>query len=931
MATTKILKNTFVSTVQLASPPIRTKKFDVIKDAGILEYNPYLNYGDISSMILTPTNKGKAANIYEFAGFDIFHTPKVIERIFSVKLNLTTSASGNSYGHLIKTYDYKSSGWFETSITWYHAHINNDANIGDLISEDVVLPYQRKISIDITDYFVEQMKQSKNKIDLYLTSDDKEPTNSISITARENKINIPQLVVQYYDQPLASVTRIVNGLNKFSSAVVIPDMYNPRPEDPGFYLSSNEFNVDSTMKRIYLPEKDSSVSNQFRISAYSPMKLDFFDKIGNTLHTIDTDTDVDLDTIQKYMAEENIGGSTSTGDIDNNSLIIHIAVPDVFSEDQKFLVPVFSAASVTFYGRDNIVKYKMSKTQALNINKIPNYYKSDGVISSTSDLDIAGNVVNTHGRVFEDVNNNAIFAASGDVVKDIGDEEKGFNKFSVSSGAFAYRVISINDKVLYNGDDFGTLAKYSTIIKDSSDRPVGFSKFVDNRVKEIDSDGDVGTLSEPNTFHAWNHIYGKYNPNYPDNMPELSGNTFKVWKGSAFKFNFFDSEDAKLKDAENNEVSDVMEVDDIEKYSKDANTKVILSTGDIPPMDTPMREETEDGTLGKLTGNGLFDVYARVQQFTDKNRIVVYSTEGLADLPSTKNDNNFFKVQARIQKDTDNTFNVSNDRRPCFYIGTKDNLVKNPEPYKYMDASGIERTYNYPFYPFREGVDSIYGDTDNSMNIHARVQEDTDNTFTVERPIDDLDINSKFFVVKGEIEPEDIDGNTFRMMWKAPFDEVEGNQFRVRAKYKRTFPSQTKKVNKFYVVRGEVPPEDIDGNTFVVPYKTDPKDPNMNVDENKVFVHALYKKDFGINQFGAAIQTQPVDIEDNEFGAAKKIAFWYFNPDEDKVHKFVVPYKLNVEPIDDNKFNVNIRINLDGNRFRVPFKEAIYPTYGFIM
>ena len=98
-----------------------------------------------------------------------------------------------------------------------------------------------------------------------------------------------------------------------------------------------------------------------------------------------------------------------------------------------------------------------------------------------------------------------------------------------------------------------------------------------------------------------------------------------------------------------------------------------------------------------------------------------------------------------------------------------------------------------------------------------------------------------------------------------------------------------------------------------------------------MFIHALSITDSDkTSEFKIAVPTNYFVDGINQFDAANKIAFWYFNPSDNRVHSFIVPHPVNVDPIDDNKFNVNIRVDISDNKFRVPFKEKTR-SYAFIM
>lgn len=939
MSATKTVTNSYLSQVELIAPPIRTKYFKAIKDSGLSKSNAWMNFGDIGSMALASDFDGNNASVIDFTGFKEFNNESLRSRIFDVKLVI--GLYGNNYAHKLDTYEFTDHDWFEYSITWFYAHARDDAFIGDLISEDVTLPKSKKVEIDITDYFVKQMIKKQNDLGFYITSD-MTSENALYGKTKESG-TAPTIIVRYYDIPHAGkgITFPPGNttFNKFGAAVQIPD-----PDDEttwkDFEIDKNAFFIDSTQSNYFLPDtsKDPNAAlNQFRVSAFSAMKVDFIDKDGNTSRTINTDEDIDIDTIPKLTSDKDTYGSISTGDIIKNRFIVHLGIPDNVI-DGSFIVSVFSAANVKFFNKAKELAHKMiADEDEFDIGNLPNYYAETDTDSTESDLDINDSQFDVHASVRGDIDGNEFYIVKGSVETDLGTVDKP-NQFTVSSGVFDYTVYSNNNTIYYKGMDPTELVKYATIKYDANNRMIGFDsyKFEPGAfVKGIDSDGDVGKLLNPNQFDVYNTIYGEYNPAYkdyeknklsktidydPKGMPEISNNKFNVWKGSAFKYNFFDKDDAKIKDTANVEISDVIEVEDINKYSADANTSTILSTGDIPAFKTPQRDSD-----GNLTGNGAFNVIPLKRAEIDKNRMFIVEGEFAEKFPKEDYDNNVFDVHAKVNiPDVACSFNCDNDRRRRFFIG---------KPFTDTEKETLAFTtrvhsFGMPL-PFAVGID-FEVDTTDDYSFTAKAQSNTDIDGNKFNASINKDIDSKFFIVKGDT-PKDIDDNKFQPKWSVPIDDIDGNQFDVHALMKRTAPIANNKFYKFFVATGDVI-TDIDGSKFqpMYPARTD-KEPQIEVDGNQFAVAVLIpdpknprpsdpKFFVDDNQFGIAVIDKPHDIDGNTLALAFKVQYWYGHPlDDDFTHVFRVPFVAPPVDLNDNKFLAlaKSQTDLSNNKFRI--------------
>ena len=403
-------------------------------------------------------------------------------------------------------------------------------------------------------------------------------------------------------------------------------------------------------------------------------------------------------------------------------------------------------------------------------------------------------------------------------------------------------------------------------------------------------------------------------------MPEISNNKFNVWKGSAFKYNFFDKDDVKIKDTANVEISDVIEVEDINKYSADANTSTILSTGDIPAFKTPQRDSD-----GNLTGNGAFNVIPLNRAEIDKNRMFIVEGEFAEKFPKEDYDNNVFDVHAKVSiPDVACSFNCDNDRRRRFFIG---------KPFTDTEKETLAFTtrvhsFGMPL-AYAMGLDFEVDTTDDySFDVKAQSNTDIDgNKFNASI---NKDIDSKFFIVKGDT-PKDIDDNKFQPKWSVPIDDIDGNQFDVHALMKRTAPIVNNKFYKFFVATGDVI-TDIDGSKFqpMHPARTD-KEPQIEVDGNQFAVAVLIpdpknprpsdpKFFVDDNQFGIAVIDKPHDIDGNTLALAFKVQYWYGHPlDDDFTHVFRVPFVAPPVDLNDNKFLTLAKLqkNVDNDKFKI--------------
>ena len=198
--------NSMIGKVSFIEPPIKTLRFEPIKDSMIIESQPYLDYGQYNVLQVAPDTTGKAAALFGFSGINLSSIQ--LAHIKSAKLILHTSDPSNT-NVSAKLHTITDNNWTENGVTWKSAPTYTQYPIMEATATAGVISY------DITKYLTNLGCLSDgSQFGFRVDSDSTTASNNpLSVNSRESTDHNsrPIIEVQYYKYEALPVMVSVAG------------------------------------------------------------------------------------------------------------------------------------------------------------------------------------------------------------------------------------------------------------------------------------------------------------------------------------------------------------------------------------------------------------------------------------------------------------------------------------------------------------------------------------------------------------------------------------------------------------------------------------------------------------------------------------------------------------------------------------------------
>ena len=198
--------NSMIGKVSFIEPPIKTLRFEPIKDSMVIESQPYLDYGQYNALQVAPDTTGKAAALFGFSGINL--STDQLAHIKSAKLILHTSDPSIT-NVSAKLHTITDNNWTENGVTWKSAPTYTQYPIMEATATAGVISY------DITKYLTNLGCLSDgSQFGFRVDSDSTTASNNpLSVNSRESTDHNsrPIIEVQYYKYEALPVMVSVAG------------------------------------------------------------------------------------------------------------------------------------------------------------------------------------------------------------------------------------------------------------------------------------------------------------------------------------------------------------------------------------------------------------------------------------------------------------------------------------------------------------------------------------------------------------------------------------------------------------------------------------------------------------------------------------------------------------------------------------------------
>jgi hypothetical protein len=187
--------NKFEGNVQIILPPVKKITYPPIKDAMLMQSQPFVNYGESSSMQICPSSDGQYAAVFGFSPLAI--SSDIWSNIVAIKFILQVDGY-NPDSNTVNLYELNGNSWTETGVSWANA-----PTIGALIASKDIEANGHTIEYDITEYMMQFGNDPTRKFSFYLKGENQIDDFPLMIASRENGTtrSRPVIEISYYNYP----------------------------------------------------------------------------------------------------------------------------------------------------------------------------------------------------------------------------------------------------------------------------------------------------------------------------------------------------------------------------------------------------------------------------------------------------------------------------------------------------------------------------------------------------------------------------------------------------------------------------------------------------------------------------------------------------------------------------------------------------------
>jgi hypothetical protein len=187
--------NKFEGNVQIILPPVKKITYPPIKDAMLMQSQPFVNYGESSSMQICPSSDGQYAAVFGFSPLSI--SSDVWSNIVAIKFKFQVDGY-NPDANTVNLYELNGNSWTETGVSWANAPA-----VGALIASKDIEANEHTIEYDITDYVMQFGNDPTKKFSFYLKGETQIDDFPLMIASRENRTtrSRPVIEISYYNYP----------------------------------------------------------------------------------------------------------------------------------------------------------------------------------------------------------------------------------------------------------------------------------------------------------------------------------------------------------------------------------------------------------------------------------------------------------------------------------------------------------------------------------------------------------------------------------------------------------------------------------------------------------------------------------------------------------------------------------------------------------
>ena len=399
--------NKFTSTIDLASPPIKTVKFFPIKDSVIYDNEEWANYGASTLLQASDDLENKAKAIFDFRGLLENTSPKMFGSNFiDAKLVLYTSGYRKT-DKTLNVYQYNDDNWYEPFVCWANA-----PEEGNLITSQVVKKSDSKTTIDVSAEFLNRINADEDNIGFCLLSKNPADKNPLYFKSKEST-NTPVLILRYYDIPGALNVKKLDGEVIVKALVGHTTWYTKTSQfSNGSFLDKNIIKTtydkpSMEINGLVSVDKMSVDGAEINGTVYVPKFLAFTNTQDN--RTDEVGTEIKELTVDYHNEEAlDLYNSESTGDLINGNVTVAKDIGSRAMINGEVNVWKGSAFEFSFFDVSNELLY-----QGVEINDILRTSKLSTVrkIHSQGDLvsgDVTAEVLYTDSPLNRNIINGSV-------------------------------------------------------------------------------------------------------------------------------------------------------------------------------------------------------------------------------------------------------------------------------------------------------------------------------------------------------------------------------------------------------------------------------------------------------------------------------------------------------------------------------------------